>query len=105
MGEFMSDHDVDITRRPEYPSLEANAIGVIGLATLGAVMMSPALGIYETWGPIGGLAGTTRVPLISLDARVISLQTAITYALVHRELPSSGSAFAWTEGPHLCVGG
>lgn len=40
--------------------LRANSVGLIGLATLGAVMMSPALGIYGNWGgsdasgPVGG---------------------------------------------------
>ena len=30
--------------------LRANSVGLIGLATLGAVMMSPALGICGNWG-------------------------------------------------------
>jgi hypothetical protein len=40
--------------------LRANSVGLIGLATLGAVMMSPALGICGNWGgfdasgPVGG---------------------------------------------------
>jgi hypothetical protein len=34
----------------EAPRLRANAIGLVGLAVLGAVMMSPALGIYGNWG-------------------------------------------------------
>lgn len=89
-----------LTRGPavepdDKPKLQANAIGLIGLATLGAVMMSPALGIYGTWGPMAGIAGTP-VPLIFLGALVISIPTAISYALVNREFPSSGSAFAWT---------
>jgi hypothetical protein len=40
--------------------LRATSVGLIGLATLGAVMMPPALGIYGNWGgfeasgPAGG---------------------------------------------------
>jgi hypothetical protein len=37
--------------------LRANSVGLIGLATLGAVMMSPALGIYGNWGPMASIVG------------------------------------------------
>jgi len=75
--------------------LRANSVGLIGLATLGAVMMSPALGIYGNWGPMASIVGLPT-PLVFLGALVVSLPTAISYALVNRELPSAGSAFTWS---------
>jgi putrescine importer len=74
--------------------LAANTIGLIGLATLGAVMMSPALGIYGNWGPMASIVGSPT-PLVFLAALGISLPTAISYALINREMPSAGSAFTW----------
>src|SRR5215469_1755380 len=74
--------------------LRANAVGLVGLATLGAVMMSPALGIYGTWGPMASIVGLPT-PLVFFGALVVSLPTAISYALVNREFPSAGSAFTW----------
>jgi amino acid transporter len=74
--------------------LRANTVGLVGLATLGAVMMSPALGIYGTWGPMASIVGLPT-PLVFLGALVVSLPTAISYALVNREFPSAGSAFTW----------
>lgn len=74
--------------------LRANTLGLLGLATLGAVMMSPALGLYGLWGPMAAIIGKP-VPLVYLGALAISIPTAISYALVSRELPSAGSAFTW----------
>lgn len=74
--------------------LKANAIGLIGLAVLGAVMMSPALGIYGNWGPMASLVGLPT-PLVFLAALVISIPAAISYAVVSRELPSTGSVFTY----------
>jgi amino acid transporter len=70
------------------------SLGIAGLATLGAVMMSPALGIYGNWGPMAAIVGQPT-PLVFLAALAISLPTAISYALVSREMPTAGSAFAW----------
>jgi amino acid transporter len=74
--------------------LKANAIGLIGLAVLGAVMMSPALGIYGNWGPMASLVGLPT-PLVFLAALVISIPAAVSYAVVSRELPSTGSVFTY----------
>ncbi|SFQ32105.1 APC family permease [Amycolatopsis rubida] len=82
-------------------SLRSNAVGLLGLTVLGAVMMSPAMGIYGTWGPMTGLVGRI-VPLVFLAALAISLPNALSYVIVNREMPSAGSAFAWvtrTAGP------
>lgn len=75
------------------PALK-KSLGLIGLTTLGVVMMSPALGIYGCWSPMAELVGKTG-PLVFLAALAISLPTAISYALVSREIPSAGSAFTW----------
>jgi putrescine importer len=80
--------------QPQRAQLKANAIGLVGLATLGAVMMSPALGVYGNWGPMASLVGL-GTPLVFLAALAISLPTAVSYAVVNRELPSAGSAFTW----------
>lgn len=76
-------------------SLRPNSVGLVGLTVLGAVMMSPAMGVYGTWAPMEGLVGQI-VPLVFLAALVISLPNAISYVIVNREMPSAGSAFAWT---------
>jgi putrescine importer len=87
---------VETSSQTEKPRsrLAANTIGLIGLATLGAVMMSPALGIYGNWGPMASMIGKAT-PLVFLAALAISLPTAISYALINREMPSAGSAFTW----------
>jgi amino acid transporter len=76
------------------PRLRAGAIGLVGLAVLGAVMMSPALGIYGNWGPMASLVGLPT-PLVFLAALVISVPTAVSYAVISKELPSAGSAFTY----------
>jgi amino acid transporter len=74
--------------------LRSGAVGLIGLATLGSVMMSPAMGLYATWGPLAGIVGKAT-PLVFLVALVVSAPTAISYAVICREMPSAGSAFTW----------
>jgi len=61
---------------------------------MGAVMMSPALGIYGNFGPMALTAGKTT-PLVFLLALLATLPTAICYAMISREIPSSGSAYTW----------
>jgi amino acid transporter len=84
--------------------LKSGAIGLVGLVTLGAVMMSPALGIYAAWGPMAGIVGSPTA-LVFLIALVVSIPTAISYSLLSRELPSSGSAFAWVWNTVSPAGG
>lgn len=74
--------------------LKGGALGIIGAATMGAVMMSPALGIYGNFGPIALTAGKTA-PLVFLIALLATLPTAICYAMISKEIPSSGSAYTW----------
>jgi amino acid transporter len=74
--------------------LRKGVFGVIGVTALGAVMMSPALGIYGNFGPIALTAGQAT-PFVFLLALFITLPTAICYAMVSKEIPSSGSAYTW----------
>jgi len=74
--------------------LRAGALGSFGVAAFGAVMMSPALGIYANLGLISASAGKAA-PAGFLIALLLTLPTAISYALIAREIPSAGSAYAW----------
>ncbi len=76
------------------PTLRAGAIGTFGIAALGAVMMAPALGIYANLGLIGAEAGRVA-PAVFLLALCCTLPTAVSYALISREIPSAGSAYTW----------
>jgi putrescine importer len=79
---------------PGATRLKANVLGLAALTTIGAVMMAPALGLYGNWGPMASIVGLPT-PLIFLAALAISIPTAVSYALVNREMPSAGSAFTW----------
>jgi hypothetical protein len=74
--------------------LKAGVLGIVGVAVMGAVMMSPALGIYGNFGPMALTAGKTT-PLVFLLALLATLPTAINYAMISKEIPSSGSAYTW----------
>jgi amino acid transporter len=74
--------------------LKAGAIGALGVAALGAVMMAPALGIYANLGLISADAGEVA-PAVFLLALACTLPTAVCYALIAREIPSAGSAYSW----------
>jgi amino acid transporter len=69
-------------------------MSALGVAALGAVMMAPALGIYANLGLIGAQAGRTA-PAVFLLALICTLPTAISYALISKEIPSAGSAYTW----------
>lgn len=90
---------------PEKTKLKAGVFGIAGVTALGAVMMSPALGIYGNFGPIALSAGMSA-PFIFMLALIVTLPTAICYAMVSKEIPSSGSAYTWlweTMNPHIGV--
>ena len=74
--------------------LRANTIGPWGLAALAIGITSPALGLYALWGPMQVAAGPIT-PLIFLSAMVMTLPTAVSYALLNREAPSVGAACTW----------
>lgn len=75
-------------------SLKRDTIGPWGLAALAIGITSPAMGLYALWGPMQGLAGPIT-PLIFLAAMLLTLPTAVSYALLNREAPSAGAASTW----------
>jgi len=83
------------TRTTADVGLKAGAIGWVGAAVLGAVFLSPALGLYGNIGPIIGTAGNIS-PLIWLIAGGLAMLNATNYAMVSRRMPSAGSAFTWS---------
>lgn len=74
--------------------LKANTIGPWGLAALAIGITSPAMGLYALWGPMQVAAGPIT-PLIFLAALLMTLPTAISYALLNRQAPSAGAASTW----------
>lgn len=78
------------------PGLKAGAVGLIGASAIGVAMLSPAMAVYMVFGASVLYAGKAG-PLVFLIALAATLPTALSYALVARELPSSGSAFAWAQ--------
>jgi amino acid transporter len=74
--------------------LVRDALGLAGAAAMGAIMMSPVLGLYGNWGPLAQDVGQIG-PLLFVVGLLIALPTAISYAVIARELPSSGSAYTW----------
>lgn len=76
------------------PALRRNVLGLVAVATMGAVIMSPSLGLYFNWAPMSITTGQIA-PLIFLLALLISLPTAVSYAMVSKELPSAGQAYSW----------
>ena len=81
-------------RSDEQTGLRSNALGLLGAATLGAIMLSPALGIYGNYAAMETTAGRVT-SLLFLIAMFIALPTAISYAMVARNMPAAGSAYTW----------
>ena len=77
-------------------TLKADTVGLIGAASVGMAMLSPAMAIYLVFGPNVLFAGKAA-SLVFVLAMLAMLPTALSYALVARELPSAGSAFAWAS--------
>ena len=75
-------------------TLRNGAIGLVAVASLGAIMMSPALGIYSWFPAIMTTAGGI-VPFIFILALLVSIPTAVSYAVISRTRPSAGSAYTW----------
>jgi putrescine importer len=78
------------------PGLKHGAVGLIGASAMGVAMLSPAMAVYLNFGAITLYAGKAG-PLVFILALAATLPTALSYALVARELPSSGSAFEWAR--------
>jgi amino acid transporter len=56
--------------------------------------MSPSLALYFNWGPLTTSTGPIA-PLIFLIALLVSIPSAVSYAMVSKELPSAGQAYTW----------
>jgi amino acid transporter len=74
--------------------LRRNSLGLLGVGTLGAVMLSPALGIYGNFAAMETTAGVVT-SLLFIIAMVVALPSAISYAMIAKEMPAAGSAYTW----------
>src|SRR4051812_25522859 len=78
----------------EMTKLKSNGLGLLATATMGVVMLSPAMTMYGGFGPSFMVAGKAA-PLAFILALLATLPTAASYALLARDYPDSGSAAAW----------
>ena len=76
-------------------TLKPGALGLLSAATLGVVMLSPAMTLYGNFGAAYATAGSAA-PLAFVWALLATLPTAISYALLSRDRPEAGSAASWT---------
>jgi amino acid transporter len=74
--------------------LRPNSMSWLGAGLMGAVIMSPAGGIYFNFAPTEVVVGRL-VPLIVFIAMIVTLPTALSYASMSRSLPSAGNAYTW----------
>lgn len=74
--------------------LKRDAIGPLGLAALAIGVTSPAMGLFSLWGTMQSMAGPIA-PLIFLSAMLLTLPTAISYAVMNRRMASAGAASTW----------
>jgi len=68
--------------------LKGGVLGVLGVASMGAVMMSPALGIYGNFGPMALTAGkaTPEVVFFVLTTYIfVSIANPVIYLRFHKE--------------------
>jgi len=79
----------------ETAGLKSGSLGLVSAATLGVVMLSPAMTLYANFGAAYATAGSAA-PLAFVWALLATLPTACSYALLSRERPEAGSAAAWT---------
>jgi amino acid transporter len=84
------------TTQPSKQMLERGGIGLLGATTLGVVMLSPAMTLYGGFGPSYLNAGSAA-PLAFVWALFATLPTAVSYILLSRDYPTSGSAADWAE--------
>lgn len=74
--------------------LKGGAISPFGLTALAIGLTSPALGLYALWGSMQATAGPIS-PLIFIAAMLVTLPTAISYAVLNGHAPSAGAASTW----------
>ena len=76
-------------------NLRSDALGRLGAAVLGVVMLSPAMTLYGGFGAAFLSAGNAT-PLAYFFAFLMTIPTATSYALLASRHPHSGSASHWT---------
>src|SRR5262249_60128598 len=79
-------------------TLKSDVVGLLGAAALGVVMLSPAMTLYGGFGPTF-LAAGRAAPLAFVWALLATLPTALSYVLLSREYPLSGSTASWINLP------
>jgi putrescine importer len=85
----------DTAAKPD-TTLKAGGLGVLTAAVIGAGMMGLAASEYIIIGPLTSYVGQA-VPLLFLLGIVITIPTAISYAMMVRARPHAGSTFAWSR--------
>jgi amino acid transporter len=96
MNKIKSKQNSDDAARVNGQALERGGIGLIGATTLGVVMLSPAMTLYGGFGPSYLNAGAAA-PLAFVWALLATVPTAVSYILLSRDYPTSGSAADWAE--------
>ena len=86
---------MNVVKDPE-PGLRSGVVGLLGAATLGVVMLSPAMTLYGNFGAAYVNAGKAA-PLAFIFALLATIPTATSFALVSRRFPDSGTAASWTS--------
>lgn len=77
-------------------TLKVGGVGALTAAVIGAGMMGLAASEYIIIGPLTSYVGQ-GVPLLFLLGIVITIPTAISYAMMVRVKPNAGSTFAWAR--------
>lgn len=80
----------------EAPALRSGVVTLLGAATLGVVMLSPAITLYGNFAAAFESAGRAA-PVPFVWALFATLPTAASYAWLSRDYPAAGSAAAWTQ--------
>jgi putrescine importer len=87
-------HFIGGSKGPNGVRLKENTIGPLGLAALAIGITSPAMGLYALWGTMQTMTGPIT-PLIFLSGMLLTLPTAISYAVLNSRAPSAGAASTW----------
>ncbi|MEV7965375.1 APC family permease [Sphaerisporangium sp. NPDC088356] len=89
------EHAVAASASESQGGLKRSAIGWGAAAVIGAVFLSPALGLYANIGTVVGTSGNVA-PAVWLVAGLLAMLNATNYAMVSSRMPAAGSAFTWT---------
>jgi amino acid transporter len=79
---------------PATHGLRRSVLGLLAVGGLGAIIMGPAGSLYFNADAIQLKAGPI-MPFVFFIALIVSIPTAISYAMVSKELPTAGQAYTW----------